>query len=631
MKLIEELKRRNVLRVGVAYLVASWLLLQVIDVIGPILRLPEQVARYALFLAAAGLLPVLVSAWLFELTPEGIRKESGVNRSRPTTARTGRRLDRAIIVILALAVGLLAWDRLFVQQPVQPQTPPAPTGQEGAASTAQLSAPPGLPEAAEPRSVAVLPFAVMSNGPDDDYFADGLTEEIINALAQLPELLVTARTSAFQFRDRNVPVSEIARQLGVEHVVEGSVRRAGERLRITAQLVRADDGFHLWSQTYDRQTADTFAVQTDIAEKVAQALNVLLDDTLRERMQRVGTRDVDAFIAFQKGIEYYERAHSEPGQISLLRQANAQFEAAVGREPGLFPAYDYHTDLYSHILISHAAGQLDGDITDADVAAAPVALRADLERGIRAARSAQERANAEFGRALLLGPWRGLALLIANAAAPPGCESAVWLHLAGPFRSQAPAVLNAFYRMAACDPLRVRPMVHVVGTLLWLGRPGEAVRAARAGLQRVEHPFLSRHLALALAFSGDPDAARRAASDYIRAEDELLSVRANLAAIAGDAEMAAEMESEYLGKYGPDDREALIFEALRGQRGEANRLAAGIDARPFGHVVLLQAIYACFCGAPFDIEATPVFAAMIADSGLDWPPAHPYGLPLKDW
>jgi TolB-like protein len=471
----------------------------------------------------------------------------------------------------------------------------------------------------------------MSNGPDDDYFADGLTEEIINALAQAPDLLVTARTSAFHFKGKNLPVADIAAQLGVAHVVEGSVRRAGDQLRITAQLVRAKDGFHLWSETYDRRTEDTFALQVDIAEKVARALNVLLDDALRERMQWVGTRNVEAFIAFQKGIEYYERAHREPNQISLLRQANVHFEQAIENEPELIDAYQFHADLYSHILISRAAGQIDGEITDVDQARAPTALARDYDRATRYSRTTGPLGNAAFDSAMLFGRWRGLDLLGMQNALLPGCEPALWLHVIAPLSSNPATLLGAFRDMATCDPLRVRPMVHTVGIGLWMGDLDAAIMQARHSLAKAEHPSLSRHLVVALALSGETEEAATTATGMIRNEDELLLALSILAAIRGDTETAGRYQDSYLGKYGPNDREALVLEASRGNRGEANRLAAAIDARTFGHVVLLQAIYDCLCGAPFDLDATPAFAAMLSDSGLAWPPATPFDFPLKEW
>jgi adenylate cyclase len=627
VSLFEELKRRNVFRVGIAYLVASWLLLQVIDVVGPILRLPDSIARYALFLLVVGFLPALILAWVFELTPDGVKRESEVRRSASITSRTGRKLDRAIMVILALAVAFLLFDKL---------SPDPETAQLNDAELAR-AAPSAGPSGAtasnvlHEKSVVVLPFAVMSNGPDDDYFADGLTEEIINALAQVPDLLVTARTSAFHFKGQNLPVADISQQLGVAHVVEGSVRRAGDQLRITAQLVRAQDGFHLWSETYDRRTEDTFAVQADIAEKVASALNVYLDDALRERMQWVGTRNVEAFIAFQKGIALYERAHREPNQIGLLRQANIHFDQAIEYEPELIDAYQYHADLYSHILISAASGQTDGEITDTDLALAPAALTGDYENARRFSRTRGQLGNAAFDGAMLFGQWRGMDALGTQNAGLPDCDPALWLHLVTPLSSDPEALLEAFRQMAACDPLRLRPMVHTVGVALWLGRADEAIGHARQSLAKADHPSLLRHLAIALALSGNGAEAAATANSMIRNEDELLKVLSILAAIRGDAKAASQYQESYLGKYGPDDHEALVLEASQGNRGEANRIAAAIDARSFGHIVLLQTIYDCLCGAPFDLAATPTFAELLADSGFSWPPRRPFDFPLKEW
>jgi TolB-like protein len=627
MSLIRELKRRNVLRVGAAYVVASWLLLQVIDVVGPILRLPEAVARYVLFLLVIGLLPALVLTWTFEWTPAGVRRDRDTVPA--ADSGRGRLLDRAIMVALALAVALLLFDRVtsLDDGAAGPDGTAAPAGAQTGAPAAPARAT-TAPVAA--RSVVVLPFVPLSNGPDDDYFADGLSEEIINALGQIPDLLVTGRTSAFHFKGKNLAVAEVARQLGVAHLVEGSVRRAGDQLRISAQLIRAHDGFQLWSETYDRLTEDTFAVQSDIAEKVAQALNVLLDDALRERMQRVGTRDVDAFIAFQKGIERYERAHQEANQISLLRQANIEFEQAIERAPELYPAYEYHSDLYIHIVLDHASGLLDGEITDADLAAAPDALRQDFDQAVRHARTDDERHNAQFGRILLFGPWRGLSLYSERAAAATRCEAHPWLALTTSAFGQAEAALEAFARMAACDPLRGRPMRQIARLTLWLGRPDEAVRQAQRALEFADDYFMRQALMLGLAFGGDAGSAERAAARFIRDEDELLSARATLAAIRGDGNASIEHHQAYLGVHGPDDAQSLILEALRGNRNEANRLAGAIDRRPFGHIVLLDSIFRCFCGAPFGLEATPAFAAMLMDSGLPWPPASPYDLPLKD-
>jgi len=623
MSLFEELRRRNVFRIGIAYLVAGWLLLQIIDVVGPILHLPETIARYALFLLLAGFIPALVLAWVFELTPDGVKLESEVDRSTSMTRRTGRTLDRAIIVILVFAVGFLLFDKMNQEVPLG--------NSQDTADTTRVDSAVSKTDIAAGKSVAVLPFVAMSNGPDDDYFSDGLTEEIINTLAQLPELMVTARTSAFHFKGENLPIEDIAQKLGVEHIVEGSVRRAGDQLRIAAQLIRASDGFHLWSQTYDRRAEDTFAVQSDIAEKVAGALNVFLDDTLRGRMQRTGTRNVEAFISYQKGIGLYERAHQEPNQISLLRRANIEFENAIASTPDMVEAYHYHSDLGSHILISQAAGELDGNITDADLAWAPGALTDDYQQTIRYAKNTNQLHNAEFGLALLTGRWNGLKKLSDRTLTTQGCETALWAHLVGGPFGDAQMALDRFSRMARCDPLRNRPMVNVLGVLLWMGQPEKAASSAEQSLQITNHPWLIRGLALALAFQGQIQEAVQIANSRFRVETESLSLKAMIAAIEGDDGRSESLSNEFFGINGPSDREALVLEAARGRRNEANHLAAIIDGRPFGHIVLLQAIYRCMCGAPFDLEATPQFADMLGDSGLTWPPAKPYAFPLKNW
>jgi TolB-like protein len=205
-------------------------------------------------------------------------------------------------------------------------------------------------------SIAVLPFTALSSGADDSYFADGLTEEIINALSALPDLLVTARTSAFYFKGKDVPIPEIAAALGVAHIVEGSVRRSGDKVRITAQLIRASDGFHLWSQTYDHSLGDDFAVQTRIAESVASTLGVLLDERKRATMEDIGVRDVEAFVAYQWGAELFNRAHNEGPMLALLACANIEFEAAIARKPDFADALFQHADYYAHFLIDEAPG-----------------------------------------------------------------------------------------------------------------------------------------------------------------------------------------------------------------------------------------------------------------------------------
>ena len=550
---------------------------------------------------------------------------------------------RAITVVLVIAIGFLLFYKFALQSGRGPDVAGAGDG-SSAAHTGTLVIPAETTiqsEAGEPhgpvdtdrsvKSVAVLPFIAMSNGPDDDYFTDGLTEEIINALTQLPELLVIARTSAFQFKGKNLPVGDIARQLGVQHIVEGSVRRAGDQLRITAQLARTADGFHLWSETYDRRTEDTIAVQTDIAEKVAAALNVSLDENQRARMRRANVRHVEAYTAYQKGLEYTEKVHRQDVEFSLLRQGNAYFRQAFTLAPGFSDAYLEHSRLFSHILISQANGQLEGHITPEDVKQAPAALKSDYEQAIKYAKNEGQRWVSEFDRTLLSGQWAGLALLSQRALTAPACELAVWSQLASAAFGQTRQFHDALERHALCDPLTARPWIHLVRANLWLAQPEQAAKIAKSHLQSTNHQWLTVAYIMALAASGRFDEAEQVSAGDLRKGSERLISGGMLAALRGDDRAAAEFQDEFLGKYGPDDFNSLMLEAARGRRNEANRLASLIDRRPYGHMPLMQAIYLCTCGAPFDLEATPVFAKMLAGSGLPWPPAKPINFPLKSW
>jgi len=272
MSFWDELRRRNVFRVGIAYAVASWVLLQILDVIGEILELPAWGGKLLLTIIIAGFFVTLFVSWAYELTPDGVKRESEVDRSQSITPQTGRRLDRLIIVLLLLALGYFVVDK-FVFGPARDAARLDEARQAPAAVPAEPAATPVTTTADTP-SIAVLPFVNMSD--DKDFFADGLSEELLNMLANIPGLKVAGRTSSFTFKGRNEDLREIGQALGVANILEGSVRRSGERLRITAQLVKADDGFHIWSETYDRQMADVFDIQDDVAQAISEALKVHL-------------------------------------------------------------------------------------------------------------------------------------------------------------------------------------------------------------------------------------------------------------------------------------------------------------------------------------------------------------------
>jgi TolB-like protein len=358
VSIIDELKRRNVFRVGVAYLVGAWVVLQIIDFIVDAISAPNWVIQVFILVAAIGLPVVLAISWAFELTPEGVKRESEIDRSQSIAATTGRRLDRIIIVFLTLAVVFLVGERLM-RSPVD--MPPSIEG---------ISEPHDI--AARENTIAVLPFVNMSSDQEQEYFSDGITEEILNRLAGIRELRVAARTSVFSFKDQNEDIREIARKLGVKTILEGSVRRSGDEIRITAQLIRASDGFHLWSNAYDRKLENIFAIQDDIATRIAEALQVSMG---------LSDRQVDAPRTIDPEVyDLYLRAralHRQRGEVLL--DAIDLFEQALAIDPNFAPVWAGLSHTYIVLPNYVSAEQQDnvGDALGKSLSAAERALELD--------------------------------------------------------------------------------------------------------------------------------------------------------------------------------------------------------------------------------------------------------------
>ena len=302
--LFYELKRRNVFRVALVYIVAAWLLLQVADVVLNNIEAPNWVFQTILLLVALGFPFAVIFAWAFELTPEGLKKEKDVDRSQSITQVTGRKLDFTIIAVLVLALGYFAYDKFVID-----------SGQGETLATASTQAEESSETDTPEMSIAVLPFVNMSSDPEQEFFSDGISEELLNMLAQFPGLRVAARTSSFQFKGTNQDIAKIADTLNVAHILEGSVRKSGTKLRITAQLIKADDGFHLWSHSYDRELDDIFAVQDEIARAISDALKVklALDIAVGEAAQPTIVKAVntDAYEAYLRGRQLIHRRGRE--------------------------------------------------------------------------------------------------------------------------------------------------------------------------------------------------------------------------------------------------------------------------------------------------------------------------------
>jgi TolB-like protein len=332
MSLFTELKRRNVFRATLAYAVFAWLLLQVVEFVLEVVGSPDWVLRVLVVLALAGLPAVAVFAWAFEITPEGIKRDAEVDRSVSQRSATGQRLTQITLVCMVVLVVFLLTDRFIngetedaVQTPdtAGPAAPPQPPAQAAAAAASAM--PSGT------TSVAVLPFANMSPDPDNEFFADGISEELLNVLVDIDGLRVPSRTSSFAFKGMNLDIRDIAAELQVDHVLEGSVRKAGNRVRITAQLIDVATDTHLWSETYDRELQDIFAIQDEIADNIVRAMSDVLKIDARDRPP---TEDIEAYTLYLQGRELMRQRDADG-----LVEAARLLALATERDPAFADAW----------------------------------------------------------------------------------------------------------------------------------------------------------------------------------------------------------------------------------------------------------------------------------------------------
>ena len=627
MTLVAELRRRNVIRMAGLYMVGAWLITQVAGTLLPMFGAPGWLPRSVVIVLAIGFFPALIVAWVFELTPTGLKRDAEVPPEQSIAPRTARRMDRMIMLVLALALAYFGFDK-FVLAPRRDAAL--------VTSMRDRGAPPAVAKPAATaggHSIAVLPFVSMSSEADNEFFADGLSEEILNSLARIDGMQVVGRTSSFQFKGRNEDLRGIGEKLGVANVLEGSVRREGQRARITAQLVRASDGYHLWSQTYDRTLQDTLAVQLDIAENVAGALDVLLDDKQRATMRKAGVGNVDAFIAYQKGLKLYFDAHANPGIDLLdgLRLANAEFDRATNLEPDFYEAHFAKADLYEHTL------QAD-DRSRAEQLAAQRAALQTLALAADHSKDEQQRLLTLAERQMLSDDWRGLPALIDAALKAPGCNGSNWMPVFASAFGYGDAIEGFGKRSSACDPLNVINYSTRITVALANGQGQRALDiqdSARRQSLSANGIRSTVGTAQALMLLGRFDEAGKFL-DELPADQQNESyymARVLLARVRGEppADTHARLRRVYRkpSKYS-QWREADAVEAANaGNRAEANRYAAALDARPAGP--FLQALYVvgCHCGAPFDLDATPNFKARLAESGLRWPPPPTIAFPTR--
>jgi TolB-like protein/Tfp pilus assembly protein PilF len=358
-----ELKRRNVIRVAGLYLVGAWLLTQVASTLLPAFDVPSWALRGLIVILALGFIPAVIFSWVFELTPQGLKREDDVAPEQSITPQTGRRMDRIIIVVLVLALGYFAFDK-FALAPRREAARVAENTESHPVSTLNESN-------GDAKSIAVLPFENRSEDKANAYFTDGVQDEILTYLAKIADLKVISRTSVLQYKSgvaRNL--REIAQQLGVANVVEGSVQRSGNRVRVNAQLVDARNDAHLWAQTYDRDLADVFALQSEIAKAIADQLQAKLSPNEKKAIEQPPTTDLAAFDLYSRAKSLLLKANFSVTGEPDLRKAIELLDEAVKRDPSFFDAYCQLAYAHEYLYA------VRGDHTPARLALAEAAVQA---------------------------------------------------------------------------------------------------------------------------------------------------------------------------------------------------------------------------------------------------------------
>jgi len=614
MNLFTELKRRNVFRMAALYAVAGWLIMQVAEVLMGLAGLPLWTGQALLAVLAIGFPIALIFSWFYELTPEGLSLEKEVKAHESITHVTGQRINHLVISLLCAGLVVFAIDKWWLREAVEPADAHAPV--------------------AYTNSVAVLAFEDLSPDGDQGWFSDGLTEEIINSLAQLPELKVTARTSAFHFKGLDLPIPQVAATLGVAHVVEGSVRRAGERMRVTAQLIKADDGFHLWSETYDRPTDDVFAVQEDIAVNIASALDIYLDEERREKMFQTGTRNVQAYEAYLRGAQIHYEWHGQrkpqvQSEPASLWEAQRWFERALDYDPEFAEAYRTHGDAYEH----YGYGEIELP-PDADPGLTPeVALDLflqDYDRAIEFAPNEELRVFYQAERTLFSDDWSGFRLILdklgpiretsANPITMNWHQSDTAFALLG--RAGIESNYRHFKRVCELNPMNISLLRAAALSAVGTGMHDEALELIER-IEKVESTRVVWLRSLMLLETGHYD---EVLANY---PDQAPWARALALAATGRHDEARALIQESLAEAEQLDlyryRWQLYAQQIMGETDLAAQLYRSLDTRRiYSNMILTLSLYWSGGRPIWDLEWTPNYAARLAEIGVE---LEPYELP----
>jgi len=468
MKLFAELKRRNVIRMAGLYLVGAWLLVQVAGTVLPWFAVSASVLRGLVVVLVIGFIPALVFAWVFEMTPDGLKRDAEVSPEQSIAPQTAQRMNRLIVALLLLAVMYFGFDK-FVLAPKREAALVATTSQVVKAETLASAE-----ATVSDKSIAVLPFVDMSQAKDQEYFSDGLSEEILNLLAQIRDLKVIGRTSSFAFKGRNEDLRTIGNTLGVAYLLEGSVRKAGNELRITAQLIEVEGGSHLWSQTYDRKLENVFAIQSEIAASIAEALKINLigpGQAAPVARPAASLPAYDLFLQARRLIQGRTRSGMEAAR-GLLEEAlklDPNYAAALAAQAQTLYMLNNAGSGYGDIPLEQATAMAQ-PLLDRALALDPKLAEAHALQGLifNSARDIP-RAEAALSRALALNPNLADALH----------WQAMLFRGSGRLREE----LAVRQRLDAMDPLNVANLLSLNSALRASGKPTEA-RAVTARMQR---------------------------------------------------------------------------------------------------------------------------------------------------
>jgi TolB-like protein/Tfp pilus assembly protein PilF len=575
---LAELRRRNVVRVAMAYLAGAWLVVQLVDELGPILGMPDWTQRLVLAILAAGLVIALVLSWIYEFTSQGIRTTTAVDLDDAVQHIHGRKLDFIIIGLLLLALGYFVWESRFASEP----------------------------KVTDATSIAVLPFRDLSANHDQEHLADGIAEELLTALSRMPGLRVAGRTSSFAFKSRDLPLDAIARELGVSHVLEGSVRFSGQQLRVTAQLVNAADGFQRWSQEFDGAVTDIFAVQDQISAAVAEGLKLHLGAGGASLQSVTETLNLGAYDQYLLGRYHLARRTSES-----LCAALEHFRAAIEQDPAYSAAY---SALATTLAISHYYLPTEAPSAIADEAKQAAQQALQLNPGNSEAWAALGTVYLVFDR-----DWSGALESLQNAVELSPNDAGI-INLYGDYFYLIGDYANALQwesRAAELEPLSAVHQHELALVYGLLGRLEEAIALERRAVQ-LSPEFRNAWASLGrmLIEAGQPEEL----AGFLDQQRELLhanvvaALRARLELARGDP-AAARARAEEVRQLAEQEKLSLTHVAhLFALLGDDQQAAALVEAATAASDPLLVSPLYFFL--PEDFPAMPLLRAALEQAGL---------------